>query len=107
MRLSEALTSLMHPPNPSQNPRRATGPNVSLRELMTLPSAVRILRKYRRGSLAIFAGILLLVALAVQLAPKTYRSEAKLFVRVGRESVTLDPTATTGQMISVYESREN
>jgi uncharacterized protein involved in exopolysaccharide biosynthesis len=74
---------------------------------MTLPNAIRILRKHRRGSLAIFVGILLLVMVAVQLAPKTYRSEAKLFVRVGRESVTLDPTATTGQMISVYESREN
>src|SRR5437868_672234 len=29
------------------------------------------------------------------LSPLTYRSEAKLFVRAGRESVTLDPMATT------------
>ena len=34
-------------------------------------------------------------------------SEAKLFVRLGRESVALDPTATTGQVISLNESRDN
>ena len=39
--------------------------------------------------------------------PKSYSSESKLFVRLGRESVTLDPTATTGQVVAVQESREN
>lgn len=39
--------------------------------------------------------------------PRKYESEAKLFVRLGRESVTLDPTATTGPTIQVQESREN
>ncbi len=40
--------------------------------------------------------------------PRTYRSEAKLFLQVGRESVGLDPTATTGQTISLMQSnREN
>ena len=39
--------------------------------------------------------------------PRGYRSEAKLFVRLGRESVSLDPTATLGQTIAVSESREN
>jgi uncharacterized protein involved in exopolysaccharide biosynthesis len=49
---------------------------------------------------AVAAGVLFLT-------PKTYRSEAKLYVRLGRESVALDPTATTGQTMSVIESREN
>jgi uncharacterized protein involved in exopolysaccharide biosynthesis len=31
------------------------------------------------------------------LSPDVYRSEARLFVRLGRENVTLDPTATIGQ----------
>lgn len=58
------------------------------------------------------AGFFFCVAMALVLAgimacPRTYQSEAKLFVRLGRESVTLDPTATTGQTISVHESREN
>ena len=39
--------------------------------------------------------------------PRKYASDAKLFVRLGRESVTLDPTATTGQMVQVQETREN
>ncbi len=56
--------------------------------------------------LAIFCATLGLVAGAWVLAPRTYLSEAKLFVRVGRETVTLDPTATTGQTIAVYEARE-
>jgi len=30
-------------------------------------------------------------------SPMYYGSEAKIFVRLGRESVSLDPTATTGQ----------
>lgn len=41
------------------------------------------------------------------LSPLMYRSEAKLFVRVGRESVSLDPTATTGSTVTVNDSREN
>jgi uncharacterized protein involved in exopolysaccharide biosynthesis len=49
---------------------------------------------------AVAAGLLFLM-------PKTYRSEAKLYVRLGRESVSLDPSATTGQTVQVTESREN
>ncbi len=39
--------------------------------------------------------------------PRRYRSEAKLFVRLGRETVALDPTATTGQRVALMESRDN
>ncbi len=41
------------------------------------------------------------------LAPMYYGSEAKIFVRLGHESVALDPTATTtGQTVSVQDLRE-
>lgn len=40
-------------------------------------------------------------------SPEIYRSEAKLLVQLGRESVTLDPTATTGHIIGVSRSRES
>jgi uncharacterized protein involved in exopolysaccharide biosynthesis len=33
--------------------------------------------------------------------PRTYRSEARLFLRVGRETVGIDPTATTGQTLPI------
>src|SRR5205823_1561886 len=50
---------------------------------------------------------MMVIALAVIFCwPRKYRSEAKLFVRVGRETVTLDPTATTGPVIPVELSRE-
>jgi uncharacterized protein involved in exopolysaccharide biosynthesis len=43
----------------------------------------------------------------LSLAPRKYQSEAKLLVRIGRESITLDPTATTGQYVAVGDSRES
>lgn len=54
-----------------------------------------------------FCAAMAAVIAGIMVCPRTYESEAKLFVRLGRESVTLDPTATTGQTISVHESREN
>lgn len=42
-------------------------------------------------------------------APRTYWSEGKLFVRLGRENVGLDPTATLGQgpVVAVPQFRED
>jgi len=39
--------------------------------------------------------------------PRSYRSEAKLFLQVGRETVGLDPTATVGQTISMQRNGRN
>lgn len=49
-----------------------------------------------------------LIALALGVAvivfcPRTYRSEAQLFLRIGRESVGLDPTATAGQTVPLQQ----
>jgi uncharacterized protein involved in exopolysaccharide biosynthesis len=54
-----------------------------------------------------FLAVVLTVTVGTLLAPQIYRSEAQLLVRLGRESVSLDPTATTGPVISVAQSREN
>jgi uncharacterized protein involved in exopolysaccharide biosynthesis len=51
-------------------------------------------------------GIVLTMAY-LSLAPRSYRSDAKLLVRLGRETVSLDPTATTGQFVAMAESRES
>ncbi|QDT35895.1 GumC family protein [Stratiformator vulcanicus] len=59
-----------------------------------------------RAMLVFVVGVLTLVTIGLFLCPKTYISESKLLVRVGRESVSLDPTATTGQIHSPSESRE-
>jgi uncharacterized protein involved in exopolysaccharide biosynthesis len=74
------------------------------------PSHVSIARVFRRYFLqASVVLVLCLIAAAAYTAvsPVNYGSEAKIFVRLGRESVELDPTATTGQTVSVQDSREN
>jgi len=54
-----------------------------------------------------FLAVFVTVTLGTFLSPEIYQSDAKLLVRLGRESVSLDPTATTGQVITVGQSREN
>jgi uncharacterized protein involved in exopolysaccharide biosynthesis len=53
-----------------------------------------------------FIGVVVLVTLGTFMLPEIYQSDAKLLVKLGRESVTLDPTASTGQIITTYQSRE-
>jgi len=52
-----------------------------------------------------FLAIIVIVAVHAFCAAKIYRSEAQLLVRVGRESVALDPTVTTGTIIPVVQPR--
>ena len=51
--------------------------------------------------------ILGLASLVILFAPREYRSEAKLFMQIGRESVKLDPTATTGDMIAMQSNNRD
>jgi len=66
-----------------------------------------IIFRQKRKVLLFFLAVFITVAVWTFLAPSIYRSEAKLLVRIGRESVSLDPTATTGQVVSLGQSREN
>ena len=43
---------------------------------------------------------------AIMVWPRTYESQAKLMVRVGRESVSLDPTATTSATLTLQKTQE-
>ena len=61
-------------------------------------------QKWIALSAAVLVGALTLVYLAT--AKRVFESEAKIYVRIGRESVSLDPTATTGQVVTLQESRE-
>lgn len=62
-------------------------------------------RNGKKGLIAFMAlGAVALVGTLVM--PRTYVSEARLFVRFGREN-QVDPTASGGQMVSLYESRES
>ena len=83
------------------SPQEGGVPERSLRDLYY------VLFRHRRKTLLFFAAVVVTVTAGTFLVPETYRSEAKLLVRLGRESVSLDPTATTGQVVHVGQSREN
>lgn len=63
--------------------------------------------EYRWRAALTFLLVMSLSLVAVVLFPKKFESEAKMFVRLGRGSVTMDTTATTGQTIAIQESRES
>ncbi|WP_425618583.1 GumC family protein [Anatilimnocola sp. NA78] len=66
----------------------------------------RALWRHRVAAVGTTLCLLGLTTLGVWMLPKSYLSEAKLFVRFGREN-QLDPTASTGQAISINETRES
>lgn len=67
---------------------------------------LRTLRNQKSPALLVAVAVMGLVTVGLILCPRAYQSEAKLNVRVGRESIGLDPTATTTQTISVSDTRE-
>ena len=76
-------------------------------DLFSVTTLIRAAKNRWKASVAVFMLTLLAAVLAVFFLPRSYHSEAMIFVRLGRETVSLDPTATTGSTISVLESRDN
>lgn len=76
---------------------------------MSLRDIYRIIFRHKRKVLAVFASIMASVVALAWLTPREYRSETELFVRLGRENATLDPTATLGQgsTVALPNSRES
>ncbi|HEX4412592.1 MAG TPA: hypothetical protein VH107_03120 [Lacipirellulaceae bacterium] len=72
---------------------------------ITPRGVARMVFRYRRRMVLIFVSVMLLTLVAIAVYPRSYSSEAKLFIRVGRESVALDPTATTGQTIMLQKTQ--
>ena len=68
----------------------------------------QVLMAHKRPMVWTFSSVMLVVVAVTFLGPKSYTSEAKLYVRLGRESAALDPTATASsdQVLMVQESRE-
>lgn len=76
------------------------GENGSLRDILY----VLFLRK--NALLIFFGAVFLSVLLFTYLSPEIYQSEAKILIRVGRESLALDPTVD-GPTVALSQSREN
>ena len=60
-----------------------------------------VLFRNKRKILVFFFSVMIVVTIGTLLASEVYQSEAKLMVRLGRESVALDPTATMGQVVNI------
>ena len=84
-------------PNNSENENYAQH---SLRDIFY------ILFRHKWKMIIFFLAVVTSVALGTFLSTEIYRAEAKLMVRIGRESITLDPTVTTGQVMGIGQSRE-
>lgn len=74
--------------------------SLPLLNLIEIPFA----RKYT--ILVCLLSSLVLGWLAILVWPRTYESHSKLLFQVGRESVSLDPTVTTGQTIVLQKTQE-
>jgi uncharacterized protein involved in exopolysaccharide biosynthesis len=73
----------------------------------TRQSPLSMLRRHAKRMTIAFAVVMAGTFAYTALSTPLYTSQAKVFVRLGRESVGLDPTATTGETITFQDTREN
>jgi uncharacterized protein involved in exopolysaccharide biosynthesis len=66
-----------------------------------------VVLRERRAVLLTLAIVLAADFCWIVFGPRSYESAAKLYVRIGRESVALDPTATLGETRNLYATQEN
>ena len=66
-----------------------------------------VLFRHKWKMIIFFLAVMVPVTLGTFLVAETYRAEAKILVKIGRENVTLDPTATIGQVIQPSQTRES
>jgi uncharacterized protein involved in exopolysaccharide biosynthesis len=70
----------------------------------SVKNIIAIAKRHRKTIILCPIVSLLFGAAVFVFCPRTYRSESRNFIRVGRESVGLDPTATTGQTVALQQS---
>lgn len=116
LRAFACFDDLTHP-NSTEAAGRTSGVRIPSGVLLTESSAnlndafdpmlaVTAWRKRWRLALATFLTFsVIALAVVLQIQPK-FESEASLYVRLGRESAGLDPTATTAEVAPIYETRE-
>ena len=75
--------------------------------LFSVSTLIRAARNHWFAAVLVFLLTVGAAVLAMIYLPRSYESEAMIFVKLGRETVSLDPTAATGSRVSVLESRDN
>jgi len=75
---------------------------------LSLADVGRTTLRHKKKAFCLFVAILALVCVATALWPRTYRSESKLVVRLGRQNAILDPAATVGSdpVVAIPPTRE-
>ena len=106
----------MYPPDPTRpdlsDPptKRSSSPPRRHSASTPLPTTLNPLAsiwRHRRLALVAMALPIMLAAASIVFLPRRYSSEAKLFLRIGRESVSVDPTASSvGEPMSMQLTRE-
>jgi uncharacterized protein involved in exopolysaccharide biosynthesis len=66
---------------------------------MSRRAVCEVIYRHKKKVLLIPLVSMLVGALAILYLPRKYRSEAQIFLRLGRENIGLDPTATTSQTV--------
>lgn len=66
-----------------------------------------VLFRHKWKIILFFLAVVVTVTLGTFLAPEIYRSDAKVLVRVGRESVSLDPTARSSPWANPGKTRSS
>jgi uncharacterized protein involved in exopolysaccharide biosynthesis len=74
---------------------------------MNVREACRVLFRHKWKMLVFFCSAFALLIIGLSFYPRTYISDARLLVRLGKESVSLDPTATLSQTVPMEGSRES
>jgi uncharacterized protein involved in exopolysaccharide biosynthesis len=77
------------------------------RVVFSLRDFFYVLFRHKKKIISFFLTVTIAVTLGTFWATQIYRTDAKLMVRIGRETATLDPTAATGQVMPVIASRES
>lgn len=82
---------------------------ISLPDALHQPQVrlIDLVKRYRVPMAGTLLVGLCLTVVYLAVAPREFGSEAKIFVRIGRESVALDPTATTGQYVAQADARSS
>ncbi len=94
---------ITHNSNQPSSPPPATSPPST----PPLRNLLRVFYRHRRKMAVVFFLVFGLLVSAVLLLPRSYRSESQIFLRLGKESVALDPTATMNEVVNVHETRES
>lgn len=81
-------------------------PETQDHSIWSVPQLFAAAYRYKGRAILTFAAVMLAAILALVLLPKEYASQAKLFVRVGRENVALDPTITKQEVIGLTTTRD-